>query len=761
MSNTPSQHLSRSAIGRMSRSAGGRLSRSAVGRATGRLTHRLAHTTTVRAAGKFLRRQLWAWPLIAAVILGTAGLLVHRSVERAMRSQREAELTTILNADVEALRVWMTEQGRNAELLAADDKLHGPIRELLALPATGNDAERTLLQAKAQDELRARLNPRLKALGYTGYFVVSPGGVVIGSEQDPPVGKPLGGYRQEFFDGVLKTGPSISKPYRTPLLLKDEKGEYRANLPTMFAAAPIKDETGKAIATLGVRIRPDAEFTHILQVARAGQSGETYAFDENGLLLSNSRFDDDLKRVGLLADLPDSQSVLTVHVRDPGVNMMEGERPALRRADQPLTRMAADCVAGNSGCDPDGYRGYRGVPKVGAWTWLPEYDFGVATEIDKDESYAPVYILRRAFWGLMGLLGLAAVGIFVAMLVMSRQHKLLQAAVLQAKQLGQYTLEAKLGAGGMGTVYRARHAMLRRPTAVKLLDIDKMSDAAITRFEREVQATSTLTHPNTVQIFDYGHTPEGIFYYAMELLEGTNLDDLVARIGPLPEARAVYLLKQACGSLAEAHAAGLVHRDVKPANLFVTRRGGMADFIKVLDFGLVKAVGGADEAHLTSANTVTGTPLYLSPEAVNEPERLDARADVYALGAVAYYMLTGQPVFTGATVMEICMKHVRETPEPPSARLGRPVSPALEQLILRCLAKGRAERPGDAGALLRELEKCPVTARWSPDDAAAWWDSNAKTPPPAPPAAAPTPSAQLARTIDQSPLAVTGAFESN
>jgi hypothetical protein len=751
-------HLSRSAIGRVSRSAGARLSRSAVGRTTGRLLHQFAGTTTVKAAGKFLRRQLWAWPLIAAVILGTAGLLVHRSVERAMRDQREAELTTILNADVEALRVWMTEQARNAEQLAEDEKLQPPLKELLALSGTGPEAERALLQSKAQADIRARLVPRLKALGYTGFFVISPDGVVLAAGQDPPVGKSLGGYRQEFFDFVMKSGPSVSKPYRSPLLLKDEKGEYRANLPTMFAAAPLRDQAGKVVAAFGVRIRPDEEFTRILQVARAGNSGETYAFDRDGLMLSNSRYDDDLKRVGLLADLPDSQSVLTIHVRDPGVNMSAGERPTLRRADQPLTRMAADCVAGNSGCDPDGYRGYRGVPKVGAWTWLPEYDFGVATEIDKDESYAPVYILRRAFWGLMGLLGLAAVGIFVAMIVMARQQKLLQAAVLQAKQLGQYTLEAKLGAGGMGTVYRARHAMLRRPTAVKLLDIDKMSDSAVARFEREVQATSTLTHPNTVQIFDYGHTPEGIFYYAMELLEGTNLDDLVARVGPLPEARAVYLLRQACGSLAEAHATGLVHRDVKPANLFVTRRGGLADFVKVLDFGLVKAVGGADEAHLTSANAVTGTPLYLSPEAVNEPDRLDARADVYALGAVAYYLLTGQPVFTGSTVMEICMKHVRETPTPPSTRLGRPVSTALEQLILRCLAKARADRPGDAGALLRELDKCSVAGRWSADDAAAWWELYAKSPPSGPPPAPPTP---LARTTDASPLAVTGAFDAS
>jgi serine/threonine protein kinase len=282
-------------------------------------------------------------------------------------------------------------------------------------------------------------------------------------------------------------------------------------------------------------------------------------------------------------------------------------------------------------------------------------------------------------------------------------------------------LEEKLGAGGMGTVYKARHAMLRRPTAVKLLDVDKMSDTAIARFEREVQLTSVLSHPNTVAIFDYGRTPDGIFYYAMEYLEGMNLEDMVKRFGPLPEARLVYILRQVCGALAEAHAAGLIHRDMKPANVFLTNRGGQDDFVKVLDFGLVKAVDSGEDASLTNPNAMTGTPLYASPEAISRPDRVDARTDVYAVGAVGYYLLTGSPVFSGASIVEICMQHVHADPVPPSARSGRPVSHDLEVLLMRCLAKSPSDRPSDAAELLRQLDACAVEGDWTERDAAAWW----------------------------------------
>ena len=698
-----------------------RLSRSAIGRASGTVSRWFGTSTTLHATERFLRRQLWAWPIIAAVLLGATGWWVSRTIEEAMRRQRAADLNAMVDASVTAVRTWMGEQRINVQLIADDEKLRPPVTELLAISGGTSAAQCGLVQAKAQETLREQLKHRLEVSGYVGYFVISPAGVVLAADQDMPVGKKLTGYRKELFDKAIAGETPVSRPFRSTLLLMDEKGELRANLPTMFVAGPLRDEHGKPIAALGLRIRPEDHFTRILQVVRFGQSGETYAFDRNGLMLSQSRFDDDLKQLGLLADQADCHSILTVELRDPQVNMAQGKRPKVRRSEQPLTRLAADAVQGNDGLDADGYRDYRGVPSVGAWRWLADYDFGIATEVDAAEAFRPVSILRTVFVVLMALLVLAAGGILAAMLFISHQHRTLQKAALAAHKLGQYALEEKLGAGGMGTVYKARHAMLRRPTAVKLLDMDKVSDTTIARFEREVQLTSALTHPNTVAVYDFGRTPEGIFYYVMEYLEGVNLEDFVKCFGPLPEARMVYILRQVCGALAEAHAAGLVHRDIKPANIFLTHRGGIHDFAKVLDFGLVKAINAEEDAHLTSADAVTGTPLYASPEAISQPDHVDARTDVYAVGAVGYYLLTGSPVFSGASVVEICMKHVGATVELPSVRSGRPISRDLERLLLRCLAKSPAERPGHAGELLGLLEACGVEGAWTAGDAAAWW----------------------------------------
>jgi len=294
--------------------------------------------------------------------------------------------------------------------------------------------------------------------------------------------------------------------------------------------------------------------------------------------------------------------------------------------------------------------------------------------------------------------------------------------VREAMQLGRYTLIERIGEGGMGAVYRAEHAMLWRPTAVKLLLPGRVSAEALARFEREVQLTSRLSHPNTVAIYDYGHTPDGVFYYAMEYLDGVSLEDLVAGDGPQPEGRVIRVLGQVAGALAEAHAIGLIHRDIKPANIMLCERGGMPDVAKVVDFGLVKKIdGGKEQVALTVTNAITGTPLYMAPESITRPDAIDGRADIYALGAVGYFLLTGAPPFTGKTIVEVCGHHLHTPPDPPSERLGQPVAPKLEALLLACLAKTPEKRPRDALELVTLLSDCEGERPWSAAGARDWW----------------------------------------
>jgi serine/threonine-protein kinase len=266
-------------------------------------------------------------------------------------------------------------------------------------------------------------------------------------------------------------------------------------------------------------------------------------------------------------------------------------------------------------------------------------------------------------------------------------------------------------------VYRAEHALLRRPCALKLIRPEKAGDPdTLRRFEREVQTTSTLTHPNTVQVFDYGHTADGTFYYVMEYLPGLTLEELVRRHGPLSPARAVHFLRQVCAALGEAHTRGLTHRDIKPGNVMVCERGGVLDFVKVLDFGLVRVTEDAADGTLTREGTVTGTPAYLSPEQAGGEGVIDALSDIYSVGALAYFLLTGQPPFAGRSPAKMLAAHLYETPAP----LPADIPPDLAVVVMRCLAKAPVERWPDAASLETALAETSAPA-WTAHDATAWW----------------------------------------
>ena len=303
--------------------------------------------------------------------------------------------------------------------------------------------------------------------------------------------------------------------------------------------------------------------------------------------------------------------------------------------------------------------------------------------------------------------------------------------VTKARELGSYQLGELLGRGGMGEVYKATHRMLARPAAIKLIRPEMLgavdgaaAQLAVTRFRREAQAAANLRSPHTVELYDFGVTDDQTLYFVMELLDGMDLESLVRQTGAVPAARVIYILRQVCDSLEEAHSVGLVHRDIKPANIHLGRQGLRHDVVKVLDFGLVKSVGeGLEQSLATAAGLTPGTPAYLAPE-MALGEAFDGRADLYALGCVAYYLLTGQLVFDAVNSMQMIAKHMREAPIPPSQRTELPVPAELERLILRCLAKQPHDRPESAAELSRLLAAVEA-APWGEDQAKQWWSAHA------------------------------------
>lgn len=408
--------------------------------------------------------------------------------------------------------------------------------------------------------------------------------------------------------------------------------------------------------------------------------------------------------------------------RPPGKEPAAGAAPG-KDGEHAARTKSRDEIEREQARVPDAYPKYRAAGRRGllwggvatillvcavvTWRLMTGYDFGAA---DGLRSIPP------ASWGLLALLLVLA----IALAISFRVIKGLRRRIIQ---LGQYTLVEKLSEGPTSTVYLASHAMLRRPTAIKLFKGDQVDADALARFEKEVQLTSELTHPNTVQVYDYGRTPEGVFYYAMEYLPGIDLGQLVRLEKIVPPARVVHILRQVCASLAEAHGHGLIHRDIKPENIILCERGGIPDFVKVLDFGLVQEAARPDPVE-ASGEVVFGSPGYIAPERLVNPARTDVRVDIYSLGAVAFFLLTGDIPFPGSSNAEICSKVVHSPPPRPSEHCPVPIPAALDDLVFACLAKNPEDRPDSAEEIATRLASMEFAKEWTDAEARRWWQEN-------------------------------------
>ncbi len=669
----------------------------------------------------------WSFFSIAVVI--ALGLWVYQVVRTSMYDIRAGGLGTLLNTQVGALELWIGDQTTSARQWANDAGVRGLIVEIVRRSEAAGADLHGLCALPERQRLLGRLESFVKDDSGIAVNVIDRSGRVLASRSDDACGRSVrGDFRERLgnvFAGQTRFFAPMSESERV-----DSPMPGMLHAPVTWIVAPVADDQGRVVAALGLGTYAAERFGVIFRTSWLGHTGEAYAFDRNGRLLSEIRSPDLAARAGLLPE-PDAAGTLGMRLADPGRDLRDGAdgRDAARGA--PLTRLVETALRqGRSSATAEvhgvllrPYRNYLGAPVVGAWAWLPHRDFGVAIELGEEEAFGPLSRISTVF-----VVGLSVLGLMAAVLIFSVLSVMrLQKEIASARRVGSYVLGRQIGEGGMSTVFLAQHALLKRPTAVKVLKLHVASDEAIARFEREVQIASRLTHPNTIEIFDFGRAPNGAPFCAMEYVEGITFGDLVERHGPQPPARVAWLLRQVCGSLKEAHEYGLVHRDIKPHNLMLCRRGGELDFVKVLDFGLVKDTASPGSRNLTKSLRILGTPLYMSPERIRDPSSADPRDDIYAAGAVGFYLLTGVPVFDSASDIDVATQVLGTPPRRPSEVAAQPVPPELDRIVHRCLAKSRAERPQSIDDLNLIFDEYLLGDPWLHASAEAWWDKHGTT----------------------------------
>ncbi|WP_146118758.1 serine/threonine protein kinase [Blastopirellula marina] len=690
---------------------------------------------------------------VALIVL--LGLGSRYLVWNELHKLRQQEFEALLTAEVQALTLWIDSCKSQAELVARDPEVVAAIDSLLKkhaelkekyssadiqpeleilrehLPEFNKTEEETQAFVQKNDPITLYVydpnapggqNSTFRAESITeddegAYIIADTFGFILASNQEARIGSSL---KQQLdprvaYD-IMNGNTGFLPPNRS-----DASQDQTDRATYVWAYTPIREEGESPRAMLGLGYFSVGNFTRALTNIRTGATGEAYAFDEKGRMLTESRFTKDLWQRDVLSEgTPTRANLLLAPSYGP-----TSHEPSNPRHGH-FTRLVSMARDGQTEDDDFGvilepYKGYTGHDVVGAWLWLDDYHFGVAYETAAYEAFSPFTYISIGQYVLLGLIAaFAGITYFAAnSMVMMRR------SIGDNMIVGSYILLRKIGEGGMGQVYLARHQMLKRPTAVKLVRPDKTDPGIIKRFEREVQLSSRLKHPNTVEIYDYGKTPEDVFYYAMEYLDGVTLEELVRQNGWQAVPRVLYVMRQVAASLREAHAMGLIHRDIKPLNIMLCRVGGEYDVAKVLDFGLVKNLSADPGATVVTRTTeISGTPMYIPPERVKNPTQADPRVDIYALGATAFFMLTGRTIHLANSAVDVLVQIVTQPVPSVHEAADRIIPEPLQDLLDRCLAKDPAQRPQTAEEVIREVEAMLAEHPWSTQEAQTWWESH-------------------------------------
>jgi eukaryotic-like serine/threonine-protein kinase len=693
-----------------------------VARAKGLMPSGLSQLTTGKLTSLGNRLARYRRLLFVGLIglLTLVYFLISTALEKRYATFVQQNLATLRNSTADALEREFASLRRDAQLNAINVSLRNPVYGLLSRFPQTNPNDKALLAAPETAELRRFFEARISLQSIDECYVLNAAERVMFSCTDEQAYPPVTPETALFAARAMK-GESTVMPPGWDFRSTSSAGPYSLRR-MVWAFAPVRREDGSAEAVLLLGTAASRRIDPIVLASRIGTSGESYLFDSRGRLLTPSRFYLDFRRMGLLEENVALTATPNVILTEPGSNLMEGQPARESREARPLTRLVREAVAadGNLRAPREGqilqtYADYRGVPTLGAWRWFPKERYGLAVEIDEIEAMEKIEAMRWIFRALMLAM---AIAIFYSLYTWIRMLRL-RATIGAGRRLGAYQLSHKLGSGGMGVVYAAQHSLLQRMAAVKLIRNDIEDADTMKRFMAEAKLASELRHPNTVNVYDFGRSEDQMLYFAMEYLNGLDLAALMQRTGPLPPSRAIFILQQVCASLREAHSRGILHRDIKPQNIMLCEQGGEYDVVKVLDFGLACLAAGDARASETQLNQPIGTPLYMAPERLQANSRVDARSDIYCIGAVGWFLLAGREAIRPGE--DFLSRVLGEKPEAPSRFSHWPVPAALDQILLSCLEKNPRDRPQSVEALRTALASITTTDEWTRREAEAWW----------------------------------------
>ena len=654
----------------------------------------------------------WLW---LAAILPTAivGWWTYSMVTQSLRTAVENELAGVADSVAIAADQLLTDQAQLVESWTRQPVIRQSVAELLDI-SKQEDAIAKLKSAPQSEQIRNQLQelsnePEIKFVVWdrSGMIIASwlEDGADIGSSVSPSGAANLN--RAMRGESVL-FGPEILK--------SDTEGFVpETSAPVMAEILPVRGENDKVIAAMLIRgFHMFRDFDALFRHASDAGGLDVYAINRHGEMLSNSPRATELAEQFVLEVEPD-RIAANFRVSDPQVRLTSSERSSLSRMAQPLTYSAAGATTGLNDSRILAYNNYAGIPVVGAWRWKPNWDIGIIVERDYSSAFATARIVRYGFIALSVLLSITAL---VAAAQIARRTTMAQMA---SHPLSRYEVLDELGSGGMGIVYRARHKQLGRDTALKVLRGDRQNRDDRLRFDREAKLAASLSNPHTVTIYDYGRSDEDEAFCVMEFLKGITLYDVVSRSGHQDYGRVLFVLRQICESLGEAHALGLVHRDIKPQNIMISLDASVGDWAVVFDFGLAKPLRPDANAYQTAETIWAGTPMYMAPERYREPNKMDPRSDIYSVGCIAYFLLSARPPFIECDPESLFALVLTEQPISISIHRDETVPQDIVDMVNRCMAKQVDDRFASANELGEHLDQLREKYPWSARDAQRWW----------------------------------------